>query len=57
MGRRSAEYRAEARRLDEQAESSDDNARLILRGAARRLHEIADEIERHEVDCMVQVNE
>jgi hypothetical protein len=47
MGRRSEEYRAEARRLAEHAETaSDENARLMLGSAARRLREIADEVER-----------
>jgi hypothetical protein len=51
MGRRSEEYRAEARRLEERAATdSDENARLMLRSAVRQLHEIADQIDRDEVD-------
>ena len=51
MGVRSEEYRAEARRLEQHAEAaSDDNAERTLRNAAQRLREIADEVERHELD-------
>jgi hypothetical protein len=46
MGPRSEEYRAEARRLEQHAETaSDENAQRTLRGAAQRLREIADEVD------------
>ncbi len=56
MGRRSEEYRAEARGLEERAETDgDENARLMLRSAARQLREIADQVDRDDFDQMVRL--
>lgn len=45
----SEEFRAEAQRLEQRAETAtDSNAQLLLHDTARRLREIADDIDLHE---------
>jgi hypothetical protein len=49
MNRKSDEFRAQARRLEERAETAaDENIRLILISVARRWRDLAQDVERYE---------